>query len=419
MIEDILRSKIGLDIERIGKSCIDSSIQRRMEDCGVRSLAEYTRLVSSSREELDNLIEAVTIPETWFFRSRESFEYLEYFVKTEWLAQVRAARLRVLSLPCCSGEEPYSIAITLLDCGLPPEIFAIDGIDISSVVLAKAAKGVYSRNSFRGSHLDFRDKYFRESGGSYELKSEVKKTVSFYKRNLLEYPEGPDFENVYDIIFCRNLFIYLDMDAQKKAVATLSRLLKEDGLLFLGHAETEVLAGSPFVSVKARGSFAFRKSESGAPGPLTDTQKLLKIDLFREKARFEKQQQRLHMERPRHYDKKTKKTEQKPVHVESVTDGDLLKNAQKLADSGDLEKASAACKKYLSANKLDPDAYALMGIILMSSGRDAEAEGFLSKALYLKPDYYEALLNFAALKARNGDKDAAARLKARAAKAGK
>ena len=128
-IEALLRQKIGLDANSIGSRTIARAVEQRQIACGLPDRAAYLRHLQTVARELEELIETVVVPETWFFRDTEPFVYLNQYVRSEWL-KANFSILRVLSVPCSTGEEPYSIAMTLLDSGLNPTQFCIDAVDV-------------------------------------------------------------------------------------------------------------------------------------------------------------------------------------------------------------------------------------------------------------------------------------------------
>ena len=153
--------------------------------------------------------------------------------------------MRALSVPCSTGEEPYSIAMTLLDAGLSSEKFQIDAIDISAHLLDIARLGMFGSNSFRGSELKFRNQYFQKTDAGFRLCDRVRQCVKFEQGNVLEerFRFGSE---PYDFIFCRNLLIYFYNEAQGQALKSLRQLLTADGLLFVGSAETGLLTQHRF-----------------------------------------------------------------------------------------------------------------------------------------------------------------------------
>src|ERR1043166_4707342 len=125
-IEGILREKMGLDAASIGSGLIDRIVRLRMKSLGLKQPEDYKKLLASSRAEWNELVEGVVVTETWFFRDREPFGALVRQVLEEWLPAHPTAPLRLLSLPCSSGEEPYSLAMSLLDAGVPGGRFQVD-----------------------------------------------------------------------------------------------------------------------------------------------------------------------------------------------------------------------------------------------------------------------------------------------------
>ncbi len=410
MIEETLKAKIGLNVESIGAAKVRADVSRRMEACGVKRAEDYERLLDESPEELASLVEIITVPETWFFRGKESFAFLERHLKEEWMVKaiLKGERsLKALSVPCSSGEEPYSISMTMLSCGLAPELFSIDAMDINRAVLEKARKGVYTRNSFRGGGFQSMGRYFKEErDGLVSVAPEVKRPVSFVQANLLELPLPPS--PPYDIVFCRNMLIYFDAECQHRAIEILDKLLKDDGLLFLGHAEAGIMLGKSFAHVEARGSFAFRKIK---PGPACKLKSALKGK--EPSSRWKPAPAHAKEEQPHRKARPARKAPALPPESGGSPQTPLQK-AESLANRGELAKAASLCDDHIKASKLDPQGYLLKGVIMMSLKQEAEAERLFGKALFLKSDCYEALLHLATLKESRGDLKAAKLFKERA-----
>ncbi|MDH5436036.1 MAG: protein-glutamate O-methyltransferase CheR, partial [Gammaproteobacteria bacterium] len=236
-IETLLKKSMGLNSVSIGSATIGRAVQKRMTARDEPDINAYYHEILHSKPELDKLIEEVVIPETWFFRDHKPFLALDALLKKKYLQSVaQGKKIRVLSAPCSTGEEAYSIAMTLLNNGLSNNQFHIDAIDISQRNIEYASVGIYGLNSFRGDDIGFRDKYFVDSPEGYILDKRVKQSVSFSKENLLDAFFHHNRDN-YDIIFCRNLLIYFDRETQNSALGSLSKLLNKDGTLFVGHAE--------------------------------------------------------------------------------------------------------------------------------------------------------------------------------------
>jgi len=245
-IESFLERRIGLSTKSVGESVIRKAVQRRMNIREFSDPEKYLACIRATESECNALIEAVVIPETWFFRVHKSFFFLSRYVKNQWLPKSANKVLRVLSLPCSTGEEPYSIAITLLEAGLPPRGFRIDALDISSRALNKATRGVYGRESFRENAMQsLRKRYFNEIDDGFAVHPHIRESIRFFRNNLMnnQLPAG---ENHYQVIFCRNLMIYLNSRSQARAITRLSHMLEPEGILFVGHAERSIFKNNGF-----------------------------------------------------------------------------------------------------------------------------------------------------------------------------
>ena len=175
-------------------------------------------------------------------------------------AHPSALPLRILSLPCAAGEEPYSIAIVLTEEGLPARRYQIDAVDISARRLASARRGVYSQNAFRGPGVRIGRVTFKQHPEGYEIDPELRTTVRFIQGSILD-PRLLEGSPPYDVVFCRNLLIYLVPPARAALLRRINDVLAPDGVLLIGHADrldsTEV--GRGFVPTGDLGCFAYRR----------------------------------------------------------------------------------------------------------------------------------------------------------------
>jgi chemotaxis protein methyltransferase WspC len=409
-IEALLRQKIGLEAVAIGVNTLNRVVRRRMESCKVSDIDAYFQLLQTSPQELEQLIEIVIVPETWFFRDREPFVFLSNYVISEWLLHHPGRILRVLSAPCSTGEEPYSIAIALLEAGLTPKNFTIDAVDISQKSLHLAKRAVYRQNSFRGNGFAFRERYFTQIKDEYHLCSSVKQLVNFIHGNLLD-PYFLSDQQPYDVIFCRNVLIYFDPLAIEKTSQILDRLLNKKGLLFVGHSETGQILSPRFVSVRHSFAFANRKAEGKVhPHPRSQP---LREDL-RLRGREEKSR-----EAEGQKSRKRPEIKQLPVtsHQTPIPNPPSplpdLGAARRLADLGQLNEAIALCQAYLSQNPMSAEAYVLLGQVHQAAAKEEQAEQCFQRAIYLEPGYYEALIHLALLKEHRKDFAGAAILRQR------
>jgi chemotaxis protein methyltransferase WspC len=396
----LLRETLGLDVASVGVSLIERAVKRRVNANDLQDISQYAELLQHSQPELQSLYEAVVIPETFFFRYPESFTALRQIVGEQFFG---SQKLRALSVPCSTGEEPYSIAMTLLDAGLSLEKFQIEAIDISTHLLDIARLGLFGSNSFRGSDLQFRNQYFQKTNAGFQLCDRVRQSVKFEQGNVLEEPFQFGREP-YDFIFCRNLLIYFYPQAQGQTLESLRQLLTADGLLFVGSAETALLTQHGFSSVKKMPmAFAFRKSASVAFHALPKQQPKVWSPSRADRAKgYHKAGLAVH-----------KKAVDETVKHEKGRSPDLA-FAKQLADKGQLGEAAEICEVSLREQGPSARAFHLLGLIRDSAGDQHQASEFYRKALYLEPDHYDVLIHLALLKDKSGDSVAAKTLKNRA-----
>jgi len=406
-IEAILQAQIGVAASIIGSKEITRVIERRRLACNLPDLQTYLQLLQTSTQELEELIELVIVPETWFFRDWEPFVFLENYIKSEWLPSKSQSILRVLSIPCSSGEEPYSIAMTLLNAGLTPNQFMIDAVDISKKSLTKAEEAIYSRNSFRGNNLEFRSRYFTLKNDKYKLCDLVKNTVNFMYGNLVD-PYFCIGRQLYDVIFCRNVLIYFESVAREQSLLNLERLLINQGLIFVGHAETVQIAQPRFESVRHSFAFAYRKIDKNIPKFLDSQQLLIKNTQL---APIPKIASPLDIKQePQSSTKIPKESINFTRNQPSMLN---LKTIRRLADSGQLSEAATLCETYLKQNYTNVEAYVLRGQIYLAQGMEKQAEQCFQKAIYLDPNDYNSLMHLTLLAENRGDIAKAAVLRQR------
>ena len=406
---NLLNRTMGMSADTVGLSIIESAVNTRLSACKLKNLQDYWEHVRACETELQELIDAVIVPETWFFRDREAFAAMAHEAYAKWLPAHPDGQLRLLSLPCASGEEPYSMAMALLEAGVPGTLFRIDAVDISAHMLKRAREAVYGKNSFRGKNLDFRDRYFEPAGREFRLAETVRRQVRFRHGNLLDPRFVPD-TTAYDFIFCRNVLIYFDRATQDRAVQVLTRLLKADALLFVGPSESGLLLHHDFVSAKLPLTFAFRKKahaspelNPGLPKGLAPRPKPRRVAARTVAGSAAKPAvEPAAASRPA-------ATPGQPVAAETGLD-----EIFRLANQGRLSEAIQRCEEFLRIGGPSARAYHLMGLAHDATGMHGEAEKYYRKALYLDPDHHEALVHLAFLLEKQGDAAGAQRLHRRA-----
>ena len=396
-IEALLKRSLGLDAASIGVRSLERAVRQRAAASGAADLPSYWQQLQHSTEELQELTESVVVPETWFYRDPAAFEAVSQFLRE----QPRGAPMRLLSLPCATGEEPYSLAMTLLGAGWQPSQFRIDAVDISRRALAAAQRGEYGRNAFRSADLGYRERYFEPLGeGRYRVGEAVRSAVRWQQANLFADELLADL-GPYQIVFCRNLLIYFDRPAQERALSVLSRLLAEPGWLFVGPSEGALLLEAGFEWLKLPRAFAFQRSRTAPPAALKPVRR---VPAAQPAARATAVSAA----------PAPNATGAPAAPAPPQARNHLLQQASQLADQGRLAEAEQACNAHLKTEPASAQAMYLLGLLADARGDMARATDHYRRALYVDPGHEEALLHLASLRAKQGDEDGAKRLQQRA-----
>ncbi|WP_044873715.1 CheR family methyltransferase [Pseudomonas sp. LFM046] len=403
-VETLLKNLIGLEAESIGRVVVERAVRQRMTAAGCRDEEAYWTTLSASPIEQQALVEAVVVPETWFFRYPESFAALGRLAFERLPALAGGRQLRILSLPCSTGEEPFSIVMALLDAGLAPGLFQVDAVDVSERVLERARQGLYGRNSFRGEELAFRDRYFIPSGEGYALARQVASKVRFLRGNLLD-PGLLAGEAPYDFVFCRNLLIYFDRPTQRIVLDILKRLMQKDGAMFIGPAEASLLSQHGMQALAYPQAFVFRHAPPPAAAKPVQVPVPVPVTASAPRAAAPVRQ-RQPLPRP----------EQPKAAVEGTDREAALAEIASLANSGRSNEAQVACEALLIRQGPSADVFYWLGLLSDVAGKTDEAQDYYRKALYLQPQHAEALAHLAALLAARGDRAGAQRLQQRASR---
>ncbi|SIN75400.1 chemotaxis protein methyltransferase WspC [Singulisphaera sp. GP187] len=415
-VVELLTERIGLDPGSVGSSLVDRGLEARMSALGLSDPQDYERYLSGSGAEFQALIEEVVVPESWFFRDDRPFTFLQDQARAKWLIDPGRPPLRVLSLPCAGGEEPYSIAIALRDAGLPSSRFRVDAVDLSARSLARARQAIYGRNAFRGSDLAFRARYFQERNGRYELDASVRNSVRLIQGNILN-PALLANDPAYDIVFCRNLLIYFTEEARTQAWANLLRLLADSGMLFLGHADRLDLAGVRLTATGDKGSFAYQRAPAKPPQAAASLPPPVRLKAIEPPARAKLALPPIGVNRPVADRSPPQAVENRPALDNGSATSTLLNQAAERADQGRYDEAVGLCEQAIRESGPSARAYFLLGIVRQAAGDRSAAETSFQKAVYLDTQHDEALLALALLAQRRGDDASALGYRRRAERA--
>lgn len=252
-LRSLVKSLAGINLGDQKRELVYGRLSRRLRTLGLASFREYRRLLAESPGELVQFVNAITTNLTSFFRERHHFDYLRDEVLRPLAADPRAdRRVRIWSAGCSSGEEPYSIAMTVVEA--LPDLARWDvrilATDLDSDVLARARGAVYPLERMKGVAPGHLTRYFDEQrdGGaaSYRVKPEVAARVTFKQLNLMHRlpMKGP-----LDVIFCRNTVIYFDKDTQRDLFARMALLQRPGDVLILGHSESLFKVSSQYTLI--------------------------------------------------------------------------------------------------------------------------------------------------------------------------
>jgi chemotaxis protein methyltransferase WspC len=290
--------------------------------------------------------------------------------------------------------------MTLIEAGLRPEQFRVDAFDISQELLRKAEEGLYSERAFRGAGATQRARFFDAADDVYRVRPEVRANVHFAKGNLMD-PAFLIGEKPYDAVFCRNVLIYQHAEARKRTIALLDRLLAEDGVLFVGHAEVNGPLYERFSTVPHPGAFALTRNSvpkaavSGVPSSKAAPKSVGPV-----------------RPRPRPRMSPT------PVYSASAAPAEEanLEQARFLADQGRLDEAAVLCEQLIRIAPGNASAHFFLGVVHAAAGKSIEAEECMNRAIYLDAEHHDALMHVSLLLDRRGETARADLLRRRAAK---
>ena len=382
LFQDLLIEESGLYFAPDRSDTLESALIQRAEKREYPSFNEYYNLLKfhpEGRLELKNLIELLTIGETYFFRDPAQFEVLRDSVMPEI---INRPSLKVWSAGCATGEEAYTIAMLLLEYLPDPANLAISilATDINREFLRRAKEGIYNERSVSRVPKELLPKYFTRHGSHYHLSDKVKQMVSFIYHNLARDPL--EFENMRtaDIIFCRNVTIYFNFETAKRIIEQFYSTLDDDGYLFLGYSETLWYMTNKFQAIEFPHTFIYKKALKPIKEevrPFVDIPKIkigglpslevpsgVEITIVAEK-----------------------------VPAEVIDARIQLAKACTLANQVKYEDAIEELKKIIGADNLFVEAYYLMGVLYEKIGKLDDAIRELRRAVYVDPNLPIAYYN--------------------------
>jgi len=261
---DFFYRKTGIQFEDSKRYFVDKRLIERVRKTGHDNFRGYFTFMrfQASGEELQELINIMTVNETYFFREEYQFQCMVDDVLDEIISHKGAnSEIRIWSIPSSTGEEPYSIALYLLEHW--PSIETVDveivSSDIDSKVLNSCRKGVYNQRSVQHLPKDILNRYFKPlAGGHFQIVQDLRDSIKFSQVNLSESAQTRRYRN-FDLIFCRNLLIYFDDASRRQAAEVFYDALNPGGFIFLGHSESMSRISSLFKVRKFPKAMSYQK----------------------------------------------------------------------------------------------------------------------------------------------------------------
>jgi len=259
-ISDLIYQRTGNILGEKKRYLIENRLLKVTRILGLAGVNELCQeLATNNPQVITLLVDALVTNETFWFRDMRPFEGLLNVVFPDIARNKRVKRLQILSAPCSTGQEPYSLAMLILESGLFADWrIKIVGIDISSNAVEQATKGVYSQQEInRGLPVKYLIKYFTQENEMWKIKPAVKQMVTFRKQPLHNAPLPP---GSFDLILCRNLLIYFDEQTRLQILSTLCRSLESDGFIILGGSESARTSASLLKPVRVQSMTFYRKA---------------------------------------------------------------------------------------------------------------------------------------------------------------
>ena len=236
----LVYDRSGITLHDGKRSLVTARLQKRLRAHGYGTFSAYLKHVEAdaSGDELTELLDAIATNHTYFFREEQHFDLLASRVVPEWRNHGGQGPFKIWSAACSTGEEPYTIAMTVLGIA-PPVEFGIVASDLSTKALRAARAATYKMQGVQELPKDILRAHFErgmgQQAGLARVAAHVRKHVAFRNLNLLEIG---DMGERYDVVFCRNVMIYFDKQVQQRVVSMLERHVKPGGYLFISHAES-------------------------------------------------------------------------------------------------------------------------------------------------------------------------------------
>jgi chemotaxis protein methyltransferase CheR len=405
---ELLAERLGWVFADNDLGQLDRVLTHRAGELAVSPTSYLSRLRHDGPgDELNRLAEELSITETYFFRHGDQFRTLAEDVLPALIrARADQRALRLLSVGCSSGEEAYSLAITAREARTDADrLISVLGLDANPAVLRRAVHAHYSAWSLRETPDHLRQRWFHPAGGEYEVDARIRETVTFRQHNVAEDDPALWAPGRYDVIFCRNLLMYLTAPAASALVARMTGALAAGGCLFLGHTDT-LGARPPGLEVRqAHHTFYYRRPGLEPPPPEVPARPL-RTAPAPPPAGSGRSERVLTMLRDERFGEALALLESDPDPRPQPAD--TLLHGVLLTLAGRLDEAEMLCRGLLDADGLYADVHHLLAVCLEGGASVDVAIGHYRLAAYLDPGFAMPRLRLGLLSRRRGDDRTAA-----------
>jgi chemotaxis protein methyltransferase CheR len=430
----LLAQRLGLSLRGVSTAALASVLTRRVTEAGGPCAVYLSQLATRpSPAEIGTLAEELTVPETYFYRHVEHFRALAEVVLPQRLAASgHQRRLRILSAGCASGEEAYTIAIVVRETVPADWDVRILGVDANPAMIHRAEQARFSRWALRATPADLQRRWFSGHGDAIRLDDAVRQPVRFVAYNLVDDAPPVWPPDAYDVIFCRNMLMYLTPEAASAVMARIARSLAPGGFLFLGPAEVAYGRTKELDLRQSHDAFYFQRPPSPAAGPPPATLPDWADSIGGAARRVRT------LTGPRRGGSAMSEASP-PAAPDHAADWDLalelLRGEQfaaalEVADGltarspnpaartlraillihgGDLDRGEAACHQLIEDDALDTGAHYLLALCREARGDTAAAANSYRTATYLDPGFAVARLRLGLLARQQGNGEAARR----------
>jgi len=369
-ISEVILEKSGIELMPRDKNRVALAVDERRKIQKAKSFKDYINILNYQHSEFNKLICDITVPETYFFRDNNQCNAFKNHIIPALIKTKKKRILKIWSAGCSTGEEAYTIALIIKSI---PDLarwnVKIIGTDINEMSLKKARKGVYTRNSFRGCESLKKSEDFIKKPEGWAVKDYIKDFVNFQMYNIKLNKEELFLNkyNDFDIIFCRNVFIYLQKDIYQNILKGFYNSLNKNGFLILGHSEVSMYIKKLYKQLRINNTFIYSKKNIEA------SEKVESVKKTQKKLICNKEKSRIQIAKKNYTENSENVKKQENSESYTYSDAVLLYHAK------DYVKANKIIAGLLKINKCIPDYFMLAALIQINLKNNKKSIEYIQK----------------------------------------